>query len=235
MSSLPIEETLPTIADAAKRAFGDDLQSIILYGSAAENRLRATSDVNLLFVLTRFEEAKANAFREQYRFAQAALNLRAMFLRADEIDAASEEFAQKFADIARRHVVLYGSDPFANLEISRGAITRQLRQALLNLSLRMREAYVERSLRAEQCAMTLAGSAALLRSSAATILELEGRGLHRPKEALEIIASEIGFADLLPHISEAREQRALPSGHAAELLFQGVELARALYERARTL
>lgn len=235
MSSLPNTDHLSTVADSAKDAFGEDLLSIILYGSAAENRLRATSDVNVLFVLARFDEAKANAFREQYRFAQAALNLRAMFLRADEIDAASEEFAQKFADIGRRHVVLYGSDPFAGLQISREALTRRLRQVLLNLSLRMREMYVERSLREEQCALTLAEAAAPLRTSAAAILELEGRGVFPPKEALEIIAGEIGFAELLPHISEAREQRALPAGRAAALLFSAVELSHALYERAQNV
>ncbi|HEY0140940.1 MAG TPA: nucleotidyltransferase domain-containing protein [Thermoanaerobaculia bacterium] len=235
MSSLPVPDTLTTVADAAKSAFGDDLLSIILYGSAAENRLRATSDINVLFVLARFDEAKANAFRESYRFAQAAHNVRAMFLRGDEIDAASEEFAQKFADIARRHVVLYGSDPFAELTISREALARRLRQVLLNLSLRMREMYVERSLREEQCAVTLAEAAAPLRTSAAAILELQERGVHPPKEALEILGGELGFAHLLPHISEAREQRTLPAGRAAELLFAAVELSRAMYERARNL
>ena len=53
-------------------AFGDDLRSIVLYGSAAEGRLRATSDINVMFVLGRFDEERANQFREPFRFACAA-------------------------------------------------------------------------------------------------------------------------------------------------------------------
>ncbi len=45
---------LDAVVDAARRAFGDDLRSIVLFGSAAEGRLRATSDVNLMLVLRRF-------------------------------------------------------------------------------------------------------------------------------------------------------------------------------------
>ena len=36
--------------DAVLQAFGDDLRSVVLYGSGAEGRLRASSDVNLLLV-----------------------------------------------------------------------------------------------------------------------------------------------------------------------------------------
>ena len=67
-----IRQVLDGIVEAARRAFGDDLRSIVLYGSAAEGRLRATSDVNVMFVLGRFDETKANHFREPFRFACAA-------------------------------------------------------------------------------------------------------------------------------------------------------------------
>ena len=49
---------------------------------------------------------------------------------------------------------------------------------------------------------------------------------------------ELGREDLialLPHLSEAREQRALPAGTAAAQLFLATELARALYDRSKRL
>jgi predicted nucleotidyltransferase len=217
----------------ARSALGDQLRAVILYGSAAEGRLRATSDINLLFVLTRFENV--DALREPYRYAQAAANVTAMFVLESELPAAAEAFAQKFADIARRHTVLHGEDVVANISISREALVVRLRQVLLNLTIRLREMYMERSLREEQCAITVAESAAPLRTSSASILELEGRGLLHPKEALEVLAGELGFVELLPHISEAREQRALPAGRGAEFLFATLQLARALYERSLRL
>ena len=233
-----VRDTLEGIVEAARRAFGDDLRSMVLYGSAAEGRLRATSDVNLMLVLRRFAEEKANAFREPFRFACAAVDVAAMFVLDDEIELAAREFAQKFADMKRRHVVLFGDDPLTHISISREALVRRLQQTLLNLSMRLREMYIERSLREEQCAVTIAEVTGPLRTAAASILELEGRGTLAPKEALYTFVHDLGpsdFVDLLPHLSEARERRVLPPGRASDLLFTTAELAGALHHRAMAL
>lgn len=232
-----VRRVLDALVESARAAFGDTLRSLILYGSGAEGRLRATSDINLIFVLSRFG-AELDAFREPFRFAQAAANVTAMFVLEEELSDAAQAFAQKFADIERRHVVLYGDDLVARIDIPRAALVRRLQQVLLNLTLRLRGSYVEQSLREEQCAITVAEAAGPLRTSAASILELEGRGTLAPKEALETIVRDLGdprFEELLPHISEAREQRVLPAGSAAALLFATLELARALHERAHRL
>ena len=229
-----VRGVIDSLVESARGAFGDSLRSVVLYGSGAEGRLRATSDVNLLFVLTRFDSA-AEALREPYRFAQAAANVAAMFVLESELEDAGEAFAQKFADIARRHVVLFGADVVSRLTIPRAALVRRLRQVLLNLTIRLREAYVEHSLREEQCAITVAEAAAPLRTSAASILELERQSDLPPKEALETLVNEWGRperAGLLPHLSEAREQRVLPAGRAAGILLDTLELARALHEHA---
>lgn len=237
----PIPEDLRRVLDglvaSATSAFGDALRSVILYGSAAEGRLRATSDVNLLFVLTRFDSA-ADAFREPYRFASAAANVTAMFVLESEIPRAAEEFAQKFADIERRHVILHGEDLVADLSIPRDALVRRLQQVLLNQTIRLREIYIERSLREEQCAVAVAEATGPLRTSASSILELEGQGVLPPKEALEKLVASLDRADfvgLLPHLSEARERRTLPAGDAARLLMITQELAAAMHERALRL
>lgn len=235
---IDVPETVKAVVDdlvaAAPAAFGADLRSIVLYGSAAEGRLRATSDVNLLFVLASFDR-RVDAFREPLRFARAAANLNAMFVLESELAEASVAFAEKFADIAHRHVVLYGDDVVARLAIPRDARVRRLQQVTLNLVLRLREQYVLRSLREEQCALAVADATAPLRIAAATILELEGRGTHAPKEALALVVDDLGddvFRALLPHLSEAREQRVLPPGEAAQLFFVTIGLARALHDRA---
>lgn len=220
---------------SARSAFGEELRSVVLYGSAAEGRMRVTSDVNLLFVLRRFEEAAADAFREPFRFARAAGNVSAMFVLDSELAVAGEAFAQKFADIAQRHTVLYGDDLLSALPIPRQALLARTRQVLLNLTMRLRELYVERSLREEQCALTVAEMAAPLRTSAAAILELEGKGRLAPKEALETLTRDVGRPDLqelLAFFSDARETRTLPAGRAASILFRTYELARALHDRA---
>jgi predicted nucleotidyltransferase len=233
-----VRATLDGFVAAAQAAFGDALRSIVLYGSAAEGRMRATSDVNVIVVLERFDRERADALREPLRFATAAVDLKAMFLLETEIGDAAREFAQKFADVRRRHVVLHGDDPFATLEIPREALVRRLQQITLNLTLRLREQYVETSLREEQAAIAVAEAAGPLRAAAASMLELEGRGSVAPKEALEQLVAELArpeLAELLPHLSEARERRALPAGSAARSFFATLDLARALHERSHRL
>lgn len=227
---------------AARGAFGEDLRSVVLYGSAAEGRLRVTSDVNLLLVLAAFDREKADQLREPLRLAHAAIRLTAMFLLEAEVGAAMEAFAVKFADLARRRRILYGGDPFAAVSISRGAAITRLKQTLLNLTLRWREAYVSRSSREEQLIAVIADAAGPLRACAATLLDLEGAPGAAPKEALERVTSslpktgaELEWAEVLSRISQARQQGTLPPGVAGPTLFRLIALAGAMRTRAETL
>jgi len=87
-----------TFVAAAREVFRDDLRSVVLYGSGAEGRLRPTSDINLVLVLSAFDHAKATAIRSQFSYAESAVRLTAMFLLESELTSAIELFAQKFAD-----------------------------------------------------------------------------------------------------------------------------------------
>jgi predicted nucleotidyltransferase len=116
----------------ARESLGADLRSVVLYGSAAEGRLRPTSDLNVIVVLDRFEAARLDPLREALRVGRAAARLAVMFLLAGEVPAAMEAFAAKFADVRRRRRVLFGEDPFTGLTIPRAAEIARLRQVLLN-------------------------------------------------------------------------------------------------------
>jgi predicted nucleotidyltransferase len=234
-----VSSALNTFIAAAKKAFGDNLVSVVLYGSGAEGKLRPTSDVNLILLLSTFKRDQADQLREPLRLAEAAIKLRAMFLLQDELKPASEAFAVKFADITRRRVVLYGDDPFAALVVSREDAIFRLQQTLLNLTLRLRETYISRSLREEQVAVVIADTAGPLRSCASTLLELEGNAASSPKEALEQIAATLASgaksAEDLQLVSEARLRHTLPPGAAAPALFHLIDLAHAMWARAAQL
>jgi hypothetical protein len=142
----PVVTMLADFVAAAREACGPDLVTLALFGSAADGRLAPTSDVNPLLVLRGFDSGHAAAVRQAYGAAQAAIRLRAMFLLESELAAATELFAQKFADIRRRHKVLYGADLLAQLKIPRQAEIFRLRQILLNLTrISRRAARLERA------------------------------------------------------------------------------------------
>jgi predicted nucleotidyltransferase len=241
ISTLPpnVGRVLIGFVEQSRSAFADDLRAVVLYGSGAEGKLRATSDVNLLLVLSAFDQQKADQLREPLRLAHAAIRLRAMFLLDSELRPAIEAFAVKFADIMRRRRVLYGDDPFAGISISRQDAIVRLKQILLNLTLRLREAYIARGLREEQLVATIADMAGPLRSCAATLLELEGKPAESPKEALHTVAASLpdgtARAEEISRISQAREERTLAPGTAAPTLFHLIELARAMRMRADSL
>jgi hypothetical protein len=233
-----IERTIRTFVDAAKQAFGTDLVSIVLFGSGAEQNLRATSDVNILLVLKRFDQAQADTLREPLRFAHAAIELNAMFMLESEVPAAMEAFAVKFADILHRHRVLHGSDPFAGVAVPDAALLRRLKQVLLNLQIRLRERYILMSLREEQLGRVIADAAPPLRASAASLLQLEGNPAPSPKKALERVIAGLNdpeLTDALNAMTHVRGGDRLEPGDAPKAMVSLMRLTEKLREHVEHL
>ena len=126
-----VETILSDFISELKEVCGADLVSVVLFGSAADNKLTAQSDVNVLVVLRAFDPAAMAQLRDQYLGAEAAITLRAMFLLESELSSAAELFGQKFADIARRHRIIFGQDVISKLDVPRAARIFRLRQVLL--------------------------------------------------------------------------------------------------------
>jgi predicted nucleotidyltransferase len=234
----PVKKVLGDFVDVARRTFGEDLRSIVLFGSAAEDRLRAASDVNVLLVLRRFEPSRAESFADEVRLALAAIRLVPMFVLESELPAAAEAFAVKFADVKRRHRVLYGESPFGTVRVPREAHLRRLRQVLLNQVLRLRQRYTMAAGREEQLVAAIADSAGPLRSCAASLLELEDRHVPPPREALVQVAASLGdagAAEVVARLSEARERGVLPKGEATTTLIGLIGIAERLRARAGAL
>jgi predicted nucleotidyltransferase len=235
---LPVAQALADFVTASRDAFGDGLRAVVLYGSAAEGRLRATSDVNVILVLSSFGREDVDRLRGALQAAHAAVRLSPMFLLEGEIASAADAFAAKFSDVLRRRRVLFGHDPFAGLAVPRAAALARLKQSLLNLALRLRAAYALRSLREEQLARVVADAAGPLRANAATLLDLEGVRAPSPREALRTVAAASGEEELrraMDRLSEARETGVLPPGEAAPTLFALIGLAERMRARAERL
>jgi predicted nucleotidyltransferase len=233
-----VDRTLSEFVGAARATLGDDLCSIVLYGSAAEGALRPASDVNVIVVMRRFDAERIEALREPYRTAHAAVGLAVMYLLESEVAAAAESFAVKFADILERRRVLHGPDPFATLRVPRGARVARLRQVLLNLVLRLRESWVRVGHHEDQLAAAVASTAGPLRSAAATLLDLEGMRAPSPKEALARVARAEWGDDamrVLSRVSAAREGRLDDPSAVGPTLLALIDLAERMHARAMRL
>jgi len=230
-----VEKILKDFVAACQRVFAERLSSIVLFGSAAEGRLRATSDVNVIVVLNEFAQKDVADMAQTVRLARAVIRLDILYLLPNEIPAAVECFAQKFGDIIRRHRMLHGPDLFLGLTPTRGAESYRLRQVIFNLQLRMRQGYGEHAGQEEQVAMLLADVAGPLRTCAATLARLENQGDYAPKEALERLVNSFGRPELvnaLRDMSEVRERRAPPSGDLTTSFFLVMDVIERIRSRA---
>src|SRR5262245_14158885 len=113
------EEKLAEITRRLQEAAGDNLQSIVLYGSAARGDFHERrSDLNLLCVLHSAKAADlARLARVIHWWSGELKEPPPQFFTSDELRRAADVFSVELLDIAQSHKVLYGSDPIAGLEV----------------------------------------------------------------------------------------------------------------------
>jgi predicted nucleotidyltransferase len=240
LQQLTLDPVVVTALDAfvthVHQHLGADLTSIILYGSGAEGRMRATSDVNLMIVVAPAGMARIVELRDALRVARAAILLKVMWIASDEVSLAAGAFAVKFEDMRYRHKVLWGDDVVAALPTDRNAQIRRLRQILLNLLIRLRQDWVLSGGRGEQAARIIASVVGPLRVAAMILTHLQDRQHETPKAALQDVvertASLAGVASSLPRLSEIREGATLADHEADALLATVIELTQQLHTLA---
>ena len=136
--------TLNKTVETLRRSLGERLESIVLYGSAARGDYqKKTSDFNLILILRDLEapslEALSSPLRRWRRQDQPVPRL---FTR-ELIRDAADVFPIEFLDILARRVVLYGDDPFADLEVHPTHLRLQCERELREKIMRLREGYAE--------------------------------------------------------------------------------------------
>ena len=229
--ALVLEELVATLLEVA----GPQLDSVILFGSGAEGRLRSTSDLNLLVVAGGLTLDKLDALRRAFLTGRSAAGLTVMFVEKAELPRAMEAFAVKFTDIKARHRVLYGNSPLESVEITREATVRRVRQVLLNLTLRLREQYVIDGEHEERLARIVADVTGPIRACAATLIALKDGRTLAPKIALEEVFAGGAWDECLTGISAVHRGEHLPPGATRRLYAEVLRLLVALDERAFSL
>lgn len=226
-----LEEFVQSLLQAA----GAQVEAVILFGSAAEGRLRPTSDVNLLVIAKDLTLAQLDEIRTPLRTGAAAVSLAVMFLGSGELAHAFEAFAVKFTDIKERHRVLFGRSPLESVPISREAAVRRLRQVLLNLTLRLRERYAMEGDREESLADILADTTGPLRASAAVLLSLRDGHNRPPKAALEEFCAGAEWRECLEGLSTVHRGEQLRAGATRKLFGEVIRLLESLDTAAYAL
>jgi len=133
------EEKLSEIVRRLQEAAGENLQSIVLYGSAARGDFHVhKSDLNLLCVLKSARAAELLRIAPVVHWWSGQLREPPpRIFTQEELLHSADVFAVELLDIGKAHRVLFGSDPVAGIEVPmnlhRVQVEHELRSALQKL------------------------------------------------------------------------------------------------------
>jgi hypothetical protein len=113
------EEKLTEFTRRLREAAGENLQSIVLYGSAARGDYHhQKSDLNLLCVLKSAKAADLARIAGVIHWWSGQLKEPPpQFFTSEELLHCADVFAIELLDIGRSHKVLFGTDPIAGMEV----------------------------------------------------------------------------------------------------------------------
>lgn len=173
-----VREALKSMTDGLKSGAGDNLSSVIIYGSIARGHYRPDkSDVNLLLLLKRISSSHLDEVEPVLRLARNRTNVVPMIMTPEEVIRASDVFPVKFMHIKNYHCVLYGESPFENLKISPQHLRIRLEQELRNISIRLRNRYVNLNHDRKGSALLVSNMISSFAVQLRTLLELTGNEL----------------------------------------------------------
>jgi predicted nucleotidyltransferase len=205
------EKQISDFVERLKQAAGDNLESVLLYGSAVTGDYDPDySNVNLVVILKETSLAKLMAIApvvgswvDQKRHAP-------LIITRDELERSADVFAIELMDIQQRHRVLFGSDPIEPLSIPmhlhRAQLEYELREKLILLRQRLvlvahdEKRSWELLLRSLPTFTTLFRHALIAQGSSAPSTK---------RESVKTLAVSLGFdASPFEHLLDIREHRA---------------------------
>jgi predicted nucleotidyltransferase len=157
-----------------KELFGDDLVSLILFGSAARGEyIPKKSDINFLIILTddgieRFYSAQALVKKWRKRSVSIPL-----FFTENYIRNSLDSFPIEFLNISNYYQVLCGKDVFEQIDISRDDLRLQVEREMKGKLLNLRQAYFQGAGNAKSAALLIQQSLGTFLSLFPAILKLK--------------------------------------------------------------
>jgi predicted nucleotidyltransferase len=133
-----MEKLLNQLVEKLRKAYGERLVSVVLYGSGATGDYHAKfSDFNVLAVLAEVTPDELAASEEVFRWWREQSSPAPLLMSEHELAASTDCFAIEFHDIKREHRILFGKDVIAGLVLGdsyyRAQVEHELRAKLLRL------------------------------------------------------------------------------------------------------
>ncbi len=139
-----MQEHLENFLSGLKEHLGNNLVSVVLYGSGAKDgHDPKKSDMNVMIVLNEVSLDPLSLAEKIILQGQRKANIRPVFWTKGELKSFADVFPVEFSGILKNHKVIYGSDPLRGIRVSTKNLRHQLEFELASKLLRLRTAWAE--------------------------------------------------------------------------------------------
>ena len=141
-----MEKLLQDWVTGLKQELGNNLASVILYGSAVRGEhVAARSDVNLMLVFKKLDLQQITTVRKLTSRKVRKQLPQLVFWTEEELRHAWDVFPLEFEDIKENHQCLVGKDPFGKQKVDKKRIRYQIEFELRSKLLAMRDTWLRSS------------------------------------------------------------------------------------------
>jgi predicted nucleotidyltransferase len=189
------EKLLAEFVQKLRAAAGENLTSVVLYGSAADGEFHAEySDVNLLCIVRDTSFASLNRIAGAVDWWRKKKHHPPLVVTEKELKDTADVFSIEFIDMKQRHRILYGNDALRDLNIPmhlhRSQLEYELREKLFLLRQHVLLAGSDEKALWEAMLNSLSSFTTLFRHA---LIEMGEAARKHSLEAVQELASRLNF------------------------------------------
>ena len=171
-----VQEALSGLIDDLRSTHGENLASVVLYGSAAAgDHIELRSDYNLLIALNRITPEDLRVAQAPMREWQRLGHPLPVYFTVEELSDAGDVFPIEFHQMAKARIVLYGKDPFEFVQLSDANLRHQTEYELRSKLIQLRRLYIPASVSIEKLCDLMSDSLASFAALFRAVLLLHGQ------------------------------------------------------------
>lgn len=176
MTKRIVQEALNSLVSDLRSTHGDNLASVVLYGSAAAgDYVELRSDYNLLIALNRITPEDLRQAQAPMREWRRLGHPLPVYFTVEELSDASDVFPIEFHQMANARMVLFGKDPFEFVKLSNVHLRHQAEYELRSKLIQLRRLYIPASVSIEKLCDLMTESLSSFASLFRAVLILEGK------------------------------------------------------------
>ncbi len=218
------------LTDEFKKICGDNLCSVVLYGSSVAGDGVKTSDYNVLAVMNRVEADDLPALTGLCSRWNKAGNPAPLLFAREALLRSADVFPVEFSDIMQTHKVLYGGNPFEGMKIEPANLRLELEHELKSKLILLRGRFLTANGSAKEIDNLMVSSISAFLTLFKAVVRLYGETPPAKKmEVLPMLSKHIKFdEEIFSIVWELKEGKKRPGLTSARIFSRYLTAAQSV-------